>query len=91
MAGGNQTPGMLTAAAAALGVNLGTSWLIGDSRSDIDAAHQAGLAGAFHVLTGHGARDRATLTINVPSNFEIKKIKSINDAHPELAMIFGST
>ncbi|MBL4721343.1 MAG: HAD family hydrolase [Alphaproteobacteria bacterium] len=90
--------GMLTAAAAALGVNLGPSWLIGDSRSDIDAAHQAGLAGAFHVLTGHGVRDRATLTANVPSlttddlsNFEIRKIDSINDAHPELAMLFGST
>lgn len=35
-------PGMLLAAARELGLDLGRSWLIGDSESDVEAAHRAG-------------------------------------------------
>jgi D-glycero-D-manno-heptose 1,7-bisphosphate phosphatase len=51
--------GMLLQAAADLGLDLAGSWLVGDHLSDIQAALAAGLGGAVHVLTGHGARHRA--------------------------------
>ena len=39
--------------------------MVGDNESDIAAARAAGLAGAVHVLTGHGARYRdAALKLN---------------------------
>jgi D-glycero-D-manno-heptose 1,7-bisphosphate phosphatase len=50
---------MLRLAAMALNLALDRAWLIGDTAHDIAAARTAGLAGAIHVLTGHGARDRA--------------------------------
>src|SRR5215510_5288285 len=52
-------PGMLQRAAAALDVDMARSWLVGDHASDIEAAKRAGLAGALHVLTGHGPGERA--------------------------------
>lgn len=39
-------PGMLTLLAERLNIDLASSWLIGDHQSDIEAARQAGLAGA---------------------------------------------
>jgi D-glycero-D-manno-heptose 1,7-bisphosphate phosphatase len=36
------SPGMLLSAAAALGLDLGESWLVGDKESDVEAAHAAG-------------------------------------------------
>ena len=35
-------PGMLLSAAAALDLDLGASWMIGDKESDVEAAHRAG-------------------------------------------------
>lgn len=54
-------PGMLTAAAAALGIDLAGSLAVGDKLSDIAAAASAGLAEAAHVLTGHGPGEREKL------------------------------
>ncbi len=51
-------PGMLQQAGDILNLDLGRSWMVGDNESDIAAAKAAGLAGAVHVLTGHGARYR---------------------------------
>lgn len=53
-------PGMLTAAAGEMGLTLHSSWLVGDKVCDLEAAIRAGLGGAIHVRTGHGAghRDR---------------------------------
>ncbi|MFT6582747.1 MAG: D-glycero-alpha-D-manno-heptose-1,7-bisphosphate 7-phosphatase [Alphaproteobacteria bacterium] len=76
--------GMLHAAAKALGLDLNSSWLIGDSASDIDAARQAGLAGALHVLTGHGERDRAALNLGNTLGFSLRAIDSINDTPTDL-------
>jgi D-glycero-D-manno-heptose 1,7-bisphosphate phosphatase len=47
-------PKMITELAARLNVSLAQSWLVGDKAVDIQAARRAGLAGAVHVLTGHG-------------------------------------
>lgn len=52
-------PGMLQLLAERLLLDPGRSWMIGDNASDAGAARAAGLAGAIHVLTGHGQRYRA--------------------------------
>ena len=54
-------PGMLLRASAELNLDLESSWLVGDTAGDIQAARSAGLAGAVHVLAGHGVRDRAAV------------------------------
>ena len=51
-------PGMLHAAAADLGIDLGASWIVGDSASDLEAGRRAGLARGWLVPTGHGGRER---------------------------------
>jgi len=51
-------PGMIRAAAAVLGLDLGRSLLAGDKRIDIAAADAAGLPRAVHVATGEGRRER---------------------------------
>lgn len=47
-------PGMLLRAAAALGLDLSRSWMIGDRASDLDAGFAAGCK-AILVRTGYGA------------------------------------
>lgn len=51
-------PKMIELLAETLAVDPGASWMIGDKASDAAAARAAGLAGAVHLLTGHG-RDHA--------------------------------
>ena len=51
-------PGMIHAAAEDLGIDLGASWIVGDSASDLEAGLRAGLARGWLVPTGYGARDR---------------------------------
>jgi D-glycero-D-manno-heptose 1,7-bisphosphate phosphatase len=51
-------PGMLEEAAAKLRLDLPNSWLVGDKPSDIEAALNAGLRQAVHVLTGYGRETR---------------------------------
>jgi len=48
-------PGMLEHAAELLNLDLGRSWLIGDSQSDIAAARAAGLAGAVALFSAKDA------------------------------------
>ena len=45
---------MLIEAAHRLSIDLQNSWIFGDKASDIQAAHNAGLRGGIHVLSGHG-------------------------------------
>ena len=47
-------PGMLRRAARELDLDLGNSWMIGDSLSDILAGRNAGCAGSILVRTGYG-------------------------------------
>lgn len=54
-------PGMILAAAEALGLDLGRSLLAGDKRLDIAAAAAAGLPRAAHVATGQGRKEREKL------------------------------
>jgi D-glycero-D-manno-heptose 1,7-bisphosphate phosphatase len=59
-------PGMIRAAARALDLDLGGSVLAGDKLSDIEAAAAAGIPRAVHVLTGHGAAERAAVVAARP-------------------------
>jgi D-glycero-D-manno-heptose 1,7-bisphosphate phosphatase len=80
-------PGMLQRAARDLDLDLGRSWLVGDKAIDVLAARHAGLAGALHVLTGHGAEERAGAGAVKMPGFEVKVGKSIADAAPIVARL----
>ena len=72
-------PGMLLRAARDLALDLKRSWLVGDKAVDLIAARRAGLAGAVHVLTGHGKRERAAAAALSESGFEVRLAPSIAD------------
>ncbi len=75
-------PGMLLRAGAALRLDLGASWAVGDRASDIEAARRAGLAGGVHVLDGHGSdpgERGAALALAAPG-FTVAGATSIADA-----------
>jgi D-glycero-D-manno-heptose 1,7-bisphosphate phosphatase len=76
-------PGMIQQAAETLALSLPHSWLIGDKPSDIEAAIRAGLQGAVHVMSGHGAATRAEvveLSRQNESSCRICLVDSIEDA-----------
>ncbi len=75
-------PGMLLRAARMLKLDLSRSWIIGDRASDVGAGVNAGLAGALHVLTGHGAEEgerEAALSL-AGNSFKVLTAKSIAEA-----------
>ena len=80
-------PGMLLRAARELNLDLGKSWLIGDKSSDIEAARAAGLAGALHVLTGHGAEHRDVVTTLETAEFRLSLGRSIEDAFLSIPLL----
>ncbi len=45
-------PGMILESARDLGLDLGKSYIVGDSRADVEAGRRAGLAGVVFVRTG---------------------------------------
>ena len=73
-------PGMLQRAAMALDIDMARSWLVGDRAGDIEAARRAGLAGALHVLTGHGQAERAAAMALSGPRFDVRGGTSIADA-----------
>jgi D-glycero-D-manno-heptose 1,7-bisphosphate phosphatase len=80
---------MLTRAEQLLGVDLARSWFVGDTAADVEAAARAGLAGAIHVLSGHGEREReAVLAAARPDGFELSCVESLEALEP-LAQIFN--
>ena len=70
-------PGMLIRAAADLNLDLGASWMIGDSISDLLAGRHAGCKSIL-VLTGETTlaeaneyRDQASITANITTAFDV--------------------
>lgn len=58
-------PGLLFRAAAELQLDLGQSWVVGDSLRDVLAGHNAGCRGCILVRTGHPI-DEAQFTLALP-------------------------
>jgi len=83
-------PGMLLRAEKDLALDLRRSWLVGDKASDTEAAKRAGLAGAMHVMTGHGEAERAAAAALAAPGFEVRLARSIADA-VELPLIATMT
>jgi D-glycero-D-manno-heptose 1,7-bisphosphate phosphatase len=73
-------PGMLLQAASDLGIDLPTSWLVGDKASDVEAAKRAGLAGAMQVTTGHGLIERKHSAGLATAKFQVRLGHSIAEA-----------
>ena len=82
-------PGMLLRAAAALGIDLATSWIVGDRASDLEAGQRAGIAGGLHVMAGHGTkpgeRDQALATGN--ANFQAIGVTDIGEASRHIPLL----
>lgn len=80
-------PGMLLRAERLLGVDLSQSWFVGDTAADVEAAARAGLAGAVHLLTGHGEREReAVLAAGRRDGFSLRCIEDLSGVGPLGAM-----
>ena len=73
-------PGMLLRAAERLGLDLGASWVVGDRARDLEAGRRAGCAGGLHVLTGHGAGERAGAERLEAPHFEVRSGESLAEA-----------
>ena len=84
-------PGMLMRAATALGINLSSSWIIGDRAGDLEAGQRAGIAGGLHVMAGHGTapgeRDQALAT-GTP-HFRAIGITDISEAPRHIPLLQG--
>ena len=66
-------PGMLLDAAAALGIDLGRSWMVGDRWRDVDCGQRAGVRTVFIDL-GHAEELRATPDFTVKSIAEAAQV-----------------
>jgi D-glycero-D-manno-heptose 1,7-bisphosphate phosphatase len=58
-------PGMLLRAAEEMGIDLASSWMVGDKTADVEAGIAAGCKPIL-VLTGHGESERAKISSSVP-------------------------
>ncbi len=73
-------PGMLLRAAERLGLDLGASWAVGDRARDLEAGRRAGCAGGLHVLTGHGAGERAAARRLEATDFQVRLGETLAEA-----------
>ncbi|MDH5188299.1 MAG: HAD-IIIA family hydrolase [Rhodospirillaceae bacterium] len=82
-------PGMLYMARDLMGVNLSTSWIIGDRSSDILAGKKAGIAGGLHVLSGHGSNpgERENALLQSTNDFVVKSAADISFADDLLPLL----
>jgi D-glycero-D-manno-heptose 1,7-bisphosphate phosphatase len=74
--------GMLVRADQELGLALHQSWVVGDKLSDILAGRAAGVAGAVHLLSGHGRQER--LAASEVQGFPVLFADGPADAIPHL-------
>ena len=75
------SPNMIFEARDKFDLDLSSSILIGDRLSDIHSAINAGVACAYHILTGHGINDRE-LVLKTQSNsiYKATTIRLLNNA-----------
>lgn len=80
-------PGMLLRAAAALDLDLGKSWIVGDKLDDLAAGRAAGLAGSIHVLDGHGRAHRARARLFGGPRYRVILVHSLGEAAHRLPIL----
>jgi len=80
-------PGMLLAAAELMPIVFEGSWIVGDHAGDIGAAKNAGCDGGVHVLSGHGAEERAGADAYRTVTFNVKHANSIKEAGPMIPLL----
>lgn len=78
-------PRMLQLVVERLGVRPRRTWMVGDMASDAQAAKAAGLAGAVHLLTGHGVHQRRDAAALASPDFPVLVARSLGDARELLA------
>lgn len=83
-------PAMLEYGVAMMGVDATKSWMVGDRVSDIGAARNAGLAGAIHVATGHGATERDEALAMADEYFQVMGATDPLEALQTLRGLFTS-
>ncbi len=76
--------GMIELAAKMLGFDPAQSWMIGDKASDIGAARNARLAGAVHVLSGHGREERGEAQKYAEAGFSVFTARDLTEAREQL-------
>lgn len=79
--------GMIEELARSLSLDLDRSWAIGDNVSDIESAGAAGLAGAIHVRTGHGARFRDAALALGRDSFPVEPAENLFEAREILQRV----
>ena len=82
-------PSMIFKAAFDLKLNLNKSILIGDRESDVIAGLRASIPKIYHVLTGHGTKERGIILKlknqkNVSSKSKIFCIKDLTEISKDL-------
>lgn len=78
---------MIELAAEMVGFDPAKSWMVGDKASDVGAARHAKLAGAVHVLSGHGREERAEALKHADGGFRVLAACDLADA---LALLGGA-
>ena len=82
-------PAMLNYAATILSLDKTTSWMIGDMSTDIEAAKAAGLAGAVHLLCGHGKDERQRALSLADIDFHVEGCADLTEAARFLSSRLG--
>lgn len=83
-------PGMMLRAASELRLDLARSWMIGDKIGDVGAARSAGLAGAIHLLTGHGFRDRTAVRELIGGELDILLADDLLEARAIMPILWAN-
>lgn len=82
-------PAMLEFTSHQLGIRLDQSWIVGDRASDIEAGQNAGIAGAIHVATGHGQRERLQAARLATSQYHVELCATPAEAARRLHDLFS--
>ncbi len=80
-------PGMLFMAAELLGIDLGSSWIVGDRATDMMAARHAGLAGGLLLGSGYAADEAATALALERDDFHARQLTSLVEADRHISWL----
>lgn len=83
-------PGMLTRAAAALGIDLAASWILGDRATDILAGQRAGLAGGIFIGDGYDPGEAARAEAAGVADYAVLRAASTAQALEILPLLHGA-